>query len=161
MTTGWSLESIKWHQLLSFATTHRIQWQRCLFKQQCRDLVPEAPGVYVIEIPSPLQTVTPEHLREKIVMPMRSAAYVGESATSIRSRFISHTSPAAQERIRQVHTLPMPDSLPRWFVWTVMRDYASVQVLESLMIDCFRPPCNKIGGVRLGDGVPAGSPKLD
>jgi|GEM_PF-5607676 len=158
MSKGWSLDATKWQSLLGLEERLGLNWKRCELKADKSYLVPQRPGVYVIEIPSPMQVADLRSLATGGVRPIRSPAYVGETGASLRSRFVEHTGPLAQDRIRQARELPAPAKLPRWFIWTEIADYPAVQQLESIMIDCFNPPCNKIRGVKLNPvGIPAGS----
>ena len=161
MSKGWSLDATKWQDLLTLEAKLCLRWKRCLLRPDQSYLVPQRPGVYVIEIPSPMQVADLDKLALGTVRPIRSPAYVGETGSSLRSRFMEHTGPLAQDRIRSARALPLPAKLPRWFIWTEIADYSAVQQLESIMIDCFNPPCNKIRGVKLDPvGVPAGSMSL-
>lgn len=158
MSKGWSLDATKWQSLLALEGRLCLTWKRCLLKAEQRHYVPEKPGVYVIEIPSPMQVADLGKLATGSVRPIRSPAYIGETGASLRSRFVEHTGPLAQDRVRLARALPFPANLPRYFIWTTIADYAAVQQLESIMIDCFNPPCNKIKGVKLDPvGIPAGS----
>jgi hypothetical protein len=160
MNLGWKLDNESWEALLQLALRLKLTWQRCPLRADSRHLVPELPGVYAIEIPAPFQLATTEHIRQKQVMPIRSPIYIGESSSNIRNRFANHTGPHAQDRILAARRLALPEGLQGWFIWSTIPNYSDAQALESLLIDCFRPPCNKIGGVKLLQGIPAGSMKL-
>jgi hypothetical protein len=157
---GLHLGPERWEELIALASRLDLNWRRCALKVESKHIVPETSGVYAIEIPTPFQLATPDHLQRKEVMPIRYPAYIGESSSNIRSRFVEHTGPKAQDRILCARRLPSPLNLPRWFVWTEIRDSSHIQALESILIECFQPPCNKIGGVKLSDGIPAGSMEL-
>lgn len=151
---GWSLDPNNWLALRTFLEGSSITWNRTVLAHAHRHSVPARPGVYAIEFPAPIQLGASGTVA---FPPIRTPVYVGKSTTSIRVRFLSHTSDDPQDRIAKARAWPECSIGPRAFIWAELQDARSIDTLESLLIDCFNPPCNKIGGVRLSEGRPAGA----
>lgn len=151
---GWTLDAEKWREVIEFAKLLKLTWLRCPFQQIANLHVPQTGGVYAIEYPSPLQCAPATRVA---FQQLRAPIYIGKSHTNLRDRFESHTSPTPQDRIARVRCWPSEVNNDPKFIWTQISRIPEINKLEALLIDCFRPPCNKIGGVSLGAGSPAGS----
>jgi hypothetical protein len=151
---GWSLDPNKWLALRAFLDGSSLSWNRTVLSHAHRLSVPAKPGVYAIEFPAPIQLGASG---SSTLPPIRAPVYIGKSTTSIRVRFLSHTSDDPQDRIAKAREWPECSVGPRAFIWAELHDTRAIDTLESLLIDCFNPPCNKIGGARLSEGRPAGA----
>jgi hypothetical protein len=151
---GWALELSPWGQLEKLVGDIRPVWKRTVLDLGHRSQVPPAPGVYAIEFPAPIQLGA---CREESRAPIRAPIYIGKSHTSILDRFKAHTSDDPQDLIALARKLPRPPQEPWIFIWAQIRGADKITNLETALIDCFNPPCNKIRGARLADGRPAGA----
>ena len=149
---GWCLYQDTWQDLKKMLDTIKPTWCRTVLVDSHKNHVPTCPGVYAIEFPAPIQLgATHPHTGA-----IRAPIYIGRSFTSIRERFTHHTSDEAQNRILLARKWSSMGE-PRVFIWAELRDPNLIQALESRLIECFTPPCNKLGGVLLSVGRPAGA----
>lgn len=151
---GWSLDPSNWLALRALLETSSLTWNRAVLAHAHRLSVPARPGVYAIEFPAPIQLGASS---TATYPPIRVPVYIGKSTTSVRMRFLSHTSDDPQDRIAKARAWPECSIGPRAFIWAELDDVRAIDTLESLLIACFNPPCNKIGGMRLSEGRPAGA----
>jgi hypothetical protein len=150
---GWCLDHEKWLELERMLEGIQPVWHRTVLEYSHKNHVPTCPGVYAIEFPSPIQLGANE---PGVCAAIRAPIYIGRSETNLRERFSHHSGNAPQNRINLARRWPSLTG-PRVFIWVELRDPGRIQVLESRLIECFNPPCNKIGGVRLSGGRPAGA----
>ena len=151
---GWSLQGEAWRQLIRLHEELSLKWQRTVLSASHHQQVPARPGVYAIEFASPLQLGAGQ---DNGCAPIRAPIYVGKSITSIRGRFYKHAGDDPQDLIALARQWPNLAPLPRVFSWAEVSAIDAVSELESRLIECFNPPCNKIGGLRLSAGRPAGA----
>lgn len=150
---GWCLDHEKWLELEQMLESIQPVWHRTVLEYSHKNHVPTCPGVYAIEFPSPVQ------FGKKTCedgAAIRAPIYIGRSDTDLRKRFSHHAGNDPQSDIRLARRWPSFTG-PRVFIWIELRDSGLIHALESRLIECFNPPCNKIGGVRLLPGRPAGA----
>lgn len=157
-TNGWALELDPWDRLGKLLDQIRPTWRRTVLDLGHCTAVPSTPGVYAIEFPAPIQLGA---CREGSRAPIRAPIYIGKSQTSILDRFRSHVGSDPQELIALARKLPRPPQEPWIFIWAEIRGANTITNLETALIDCFNPPCNKIRGARLAEGRPAGAIPLN
>jgi len=151
---AWSLEERPWRTLRELISSADLQWKRTILAAGHAIDVPMRSGVYAIDFPAPVQLCDEDSAG---IPKIRAPIYIGRSSTSLRARFIQHTGPIAQDLILAACRWRSPQGLPRVFIWAEVGNGELLIELESCLIECFGPPCNKIGGARLGQGCPAGA----
>ena len=147
MRKGWCIDREVWRRRRATLSVE-VQWKTVLFARHHAHQVPTRPGVYVIAAPPPCVDGKPH---ASYTTPM----YVGQASNSLRERFQSHTGPNCQPSVQDLHELYAGDRVTLYFQYAVLAPEL-VPTAESLLIDCYGPPANRIRGVRLKDGVPAG-----
>jgi hypothetical protein len=152
--SGWNLDAVAWRELQELVRTVRPHWHRCILNLTHSNSVPSSAGVYLIEFPAPFQPHTPE---QELLVPTRAPIYIGRTETSLRDRFRSHAGSSPQDLIERARKWPIPNGQPQVFVFAELDRADWIIALESRLIDCFNPPCNKIKGATLGAGRPAGA----
>ena len=152
---GWSLQWESWRELAAVLQTAQPVWHRTVLAGSHRGEIPARPGVYAIEFASPVQLASREPHGPPTI---RAPIYIGMSKTSIRDRFAKHVGDDPQDLIARARLWPQGAGTPRVFIWAVLPDPRMIVQLEARLIECFNPACNKIAGLRLSDGRPAGAP---
>lgn len=123
---GWSPDKNLWENLKDVADS--LEWRKVRFLRKNEVRVPKQSGVYFISIASKL----------KISSTINTVIYVGQSKSSIRSRFKDHI---ASNKLRPYLDCFYPDS-QFWFAY--INDEEKINEMEVLLINAFNPPCNSI-----------------
>src|SRR5262245_15331896 len=144
---GWNLTIERWREL--DAMLRNAQWKTVLFHPLNYTQVPDVPGVYMITGGPPLLAADPHSKFEKPL-------YVGESEASIRSRFRRHTSDQCQPSVRLLRRLYEEAKYPTLYFHALPLPVTDVAKAEAILIECYGPPANRIRGVTMKPGVPAG-----
>lgn len=144
---GWSLDPQEWKNLRS-ALGENDAWAVVPFKDSYWASVAEKPGVYLVCGAPPVIDGKPH---TTFCKPL----YIGRAESSIRNRFIAHVGESCQSSIRELRTAYIGSQIQLTFYYRVL-PRKDVPIVESLLIDCYGPPANKIRGARLLAGQPAG-----
>ena len=130
MRNGWTLEKQNWEDLLKvISDTH---WSHTKLDTLYQNKVPERPGVYAICLKLKTMDFNQRPFRD-----LYEVIYVGRSETSVRSRFVKHSSSPVRG-VRDAKEC-FGDNLEYWYT-EVNRD--QVRELEARLIQCFGPPAN-------------------
>ena len=144
---GWNLELAPWRELE--ALMPGSGWTTLIFESLSWNRVPAAPGVYMITGAPPLFRAIPHSRFEKPL-------YVGQSTTSIRTRFREHTSDRCQPSVQKLRKLYDEAKYPTLYFNYLLLPVDLVEKAETLLIECYGPPANRIRGLTIKPGVPAG-----
>jgi hypothetical protein len=151
MRYGWNLEPESWKLLA--ALLDGLHWNSVPFNELHKSSVPNESGVYLISSEPPFLKGVPFDKFYTVL-------YAGLSSTSIQSRFIKHCKNPDEGVLKAKKCYEYRTSLFRFHF--AKSSPASVAHIESRLIDCFGPPCNKQAGKStvikavLMDGKPAG-----
>lgn len=132
---GWNLVRDEWRKLGDLIGD--AEWKYVPFNRSHINGVPTRPGVYLIVGPPP-------GLSEKPHNRLLTVLYVGESESSIRTRFTTHCN-APQPSIQDIHRCysGLMDDLSFYYT-ELPADH--VKAAESVLIDCYGPPANRKDG---------------
>ncbi|MCG3777292.1 MAG: hypothetical protein JW395_4170 [Nitrospira sp.] len=144
---GWNLELARWRELQEAIPPS--PWVKLFFEAQSWNRVPDAPGVYMVTGAPPLLRNNPHGTFEKPL-------YIGQSTTSMRTRFRSHISSRCQPSLARLRTLYDDAGYPALFFSFLQLPADQVEKVEAILIECYGPPANRKRGISLRVGIPAG-----
>lgn len=107
-------------------------WKQVNLESLYQDTVPESSGVYII-------CASPPNSEPPVFSRLYEVIYAGQEGVSLRRRFLEHCSRPKPEIQSAVDCLKHP--LEYWFTQVGRED---LDTLESVLIDCFGPPANKV-----------------